>query len=305
MKKKSSKRPAPAGRPRPPHVAAKPGTNRGAKHVTRPVARGPEPRGPAAPPREAAHRHQAKTEEMFHGLRACEALFARRPEAIVRVYVTDATRRRFAKLLEWCARERRGFQVVADENLERLTRSIHHEGVAILARALPRWSLDELLREIAARGTAGPLVYLDGVQNPHNLGSILRTAAHFGAAAIVGRAGELPPLSPAAARVAEGAAEFVPVCGLADPVADLRRLEKQGFRVVATSSLRGRPLAAANLAGPTVIVLGSEGEGVSRPIEAVAAECVQIPGTGAVESLNVSVACGVVLAEAWRQRTPA
>ncbi|MFM7205338.1 MAG: TrmH family RNA methyltransferase [Planctomycetaceae bacterium] len=240
---------------------------------------------------------------MFHGLRACEAIFAARPEAIVRVYLTEARRRRLASLTEWCVRERKGFQIVADENLERLTKSIHHEGVAILAAALPRWTLDDLLARMTARAPRGPLVYLDGVQNPHNLGSILRTAAHFGAAAIVGRAGELPPLSPAAVRVAEGAAEHVPVCDLADPVADLERLAKAGFRVVATSSHRGRPLAAADLAGRAVLVLGSEGEGVSRAIEAAAAECVQIPGTGAVESLNVGVACGVLLAEAWRQRT--
>ena len=239
---------------------------------------------------------------MFQGLRACEAIFAKRPQAIVRVYLTEGRRRQFAKLIEWCARERKGFQVVADENLERLTKSIHHEGVAILAAAVPRWTLDNLLATVTAAATPGPLVYLDGVQNPHNLGSILRTAAHFGAAAIVGRAGELPPLSPAAVRVAEGAAEFVPVCDLADPVADLKRLAKSGFRIVATSSHRGKPLAAANLSGKVLIVLGSEGEGVSRAIETAAAECVQIPGTGAVESLNVGVACGVALAEAWRQR---
>jgi len=139
------------------------------------------------------------------------------------------------------------------------------------------------------------------VQNPHNLGSILRTAAHFGAAAVVGRSGELPPLSPAAVRVAEGAAEFVPVCDLADPVADLKRLAAAGFRVVATSSHRGKPLAAARLSGRVVIVLGSEGEGVSKAIEAAAGEGVQIPGTGAVESLNIATAVGVVAAEHWRQ----
>jgi TrmH RNA methyltransferase len=238
---------------------------------------------------------------MFHGLRACEALFARRATDVIRVYVTEARARTFATLLDWCARERKGFQIVADENLARLTGSIHHEGVAILAKSIRGWTLDSLLRDLVARKTVGPLLYLDGVQNPHNLGSILRTAAHFGAAAIVGRAGELPPLSPAAVRVAEGAAEFVPVCDCADPVADLRRLARDGFRIVATSSLRGGPLGEAKLGGRTVLVLGSEGEGVSRPIEALATECVQIPGTGAVDSLNVSVACGVVLAEVWRQ----
>ncbi|MEI6659098.1 MAG: RNA methyltransferase [Planctomycetota bacterium] len=256
----------------------------------------------AQPPGRPERRHRGKAEEMFHGLRACEAIFAKRPQAIVRVYLTEGRRRQFAKLIEWCARERKGFQIVADENLERLTKSIHHEGVAILAAAVPRWTLENLLATVTAAAAPGPLVYLDGVQNPHNLGSILRTAAHFGAAAIVGRAGELPPLSPAAVRVAEGAAEFVPVCDLTDPVADLKRLAKSGFRIVATSSHRGKPLAAANLGGKVLIVLGSEGEGVSRAIETAAAECVQIPGTGAVESLNVGVACGVALAEAWRQR---
>ena len=238
---------------------------------------------------------------MIHGLRACEALFARRPADIVRVYVVEGRRRQLAKLLEWCARERKGFQIVPDENLERLAGSIHHEGVAILARSPARWSLADLLRSVESGTLAGPLVYLDGVQNPHNLGSILRTAAHFGAGAVVGRAGELPPTSSAAIRVAEGAAEFLPVCDLADPVADLRRLKADGFTVVCTSSHAGEPIFSCPLGTRTVFVLGSEGEGVSRAIDALADVRARIPGTGAVESLNVSVACGVVLAEAWRR----
>ncbi|NBW86855.1 MAG: RNA methyltransferase, partial [Planctomycetia bacterium] len=129
---------------------------------------------------------------MFCGVRACAALFAQRPQSIVRVYLSAARRQTFATLLEWCARERRGFQVVAEENLARITRSIHHEGVAILARAIPQRNLDDLLRD--SGGTApGPILYVDGVQNPHNVGSILRTAAHFGCLALAGRAGEVPP----------------------------------------------------------------------------------------------------------------
>ena len=250
----------------------------------------------------ARQRHKAASEETYHGLRACEALFARRPEEIVRVYLTAGRKRHFAKLLAWCAAHRRGFQVVEEENLRRIAGATHHEGIAILAKAIRRWGVEDLLAEVEARRATGPILYLDGIENPHNLGSILRTAAHFGVAAIVGRAGELPPLSPAAVRVAEGAAEFVPVCDLADPAADLRRIVKAGFRIIATSSHRGKPLNEAKLGGRVMLVLGSEGEGVSRPIEAAAAECVQIPGTGAVESLNVGVACGVVLGEAWRQR---
>jgi TrmH RNA methyltransferase len=238
---------------------------------------------------------------VYCGLRACTALFARRPEAVVRVYVSAARRQQFAQLLDWCARERRGFQVVADENLKRITGSIHHEGVAILARAIPQQNLEDLLRQSDAV-VPGPILYLDGVQNPHNLGSILRTAAHFGCLAVAGRVGELPPLSAAAVRVAEGAAEFVPVCALADPPGDLGRLRRQGIRIAVTSSRRGESLHATDLGGRIVIVLGSEGEGVSPAIDALADLRLRIPGTGTVQSLNVSVACGVLLGEAWRQR---
>ena len=263
-------------------------------------------RTPAVRPGErAAARHQGKSEEKYHGIRACEALFARRPADIIRVYVAEERRRHFAALLDHCAKARLGFQVVAAENLARISESTHHEGIVILARACPRWGMTELLRAIDEGRLTGPLVYLDGVQNPHNLGAILRTAAHFGTAAVLGARGDLPPLSPAAVRVAEGAAEHVPVCDLSDPRADLARLKASGYRVVATSSHRGTLASPERLRGKIVLVLGSEGEGVSKPIAALADESVQIPGTGAVESLNVSVACGILLAETWQSRAGA
>ena len=264
------------------------------QRASRPAGR----QAPATGPR----RHRSAGEETYHGLRACEAIFARRPEEIVRVYLTAARKPTFAKLLAWCVEHRKGFQIVEEENLRRISGSTHHEGVALLAKAIRRRSLEDVLATTEAKPAAGPILYLDGVENPHNLGSILRTAAHFGAAAIAGRAGELPPLSPAAVRVAEGAAEIVPVCDLADPVAALRRLAAAGFAIVAASSHRGEPPTKAPLGGRCVIVLGSEGKGVSPAVARAATARVRIPGTGAVESLSVAVACGVLLAEAWRRR---
>jgi TrmH RNA methyltransferase len=219
----------------------------------------------------------------------------------VRVYLTAARKPTLAKLLSWCVEHRRGFQIVEEENLRRISGSTHHEGVAILAKVIRRGGLEELLAAGNARQAAGPVLYLDGVENPHNLGSILRTAAHFGVAAIAGRTGELPPLSPAAVRVAEGAAEIVPVCDLAEPAAALRRLAAMGMAIVAASSHRGEPPPAVPLGGRCVIVLGSEGKGLSPAIERAATARVRIPGTGAVESLNVSVAAGVLLAEAFNR----
>lgn len=271
-----------------------------------------QPRRPSAPARGPARpagsprgqRHRRGSEETFYGVRACEALFEARPGDIVRVYVTARRKPTFAALLAFCARERKGFQIVADENLARLTGSIHHEGIAILAKSVPVRDLAWLLGGLESGRILGPLVYLDGVQNPHNVGSMLRTAAHFGVTAVIGAAEEMPGVSAATARVAEGAAEHVPLVTLAVPAADLARIGKLGFDVVATSSHGGEPVWAAAIADArkVVLVLGSEGEGVSRGIARVCDRTVQIPGTGIVESLNVSVACGVLLAE-LRRRT--
>jgi TrmH RNA methyltransferase len=93
----------------------------------------------------------------------------------------------------------------------------------------------------------------------------------------------------------------VPVADLADPAADLGRLKREGWRVVVTSSHGGESLYTAALPPRAVLVLGSEGAGVSRAVDALADLRVRIPGTGTVESLNVSVACGVVLGECWRR----
>ncbi|MEI6255894.1 MAG: TrmH family RNA methyltransferase [Planctomycetota bacterium] len=255
---------------------------------------------PPSKPIPATVRHQGKAEEKYHGIRACEALFARRPQDIIRVYILDAQARRFKALLDSCTKLRRGFQVVAADNLARVSGSMHHEGIVILARACPRWDMADLLRAIDDGKMKGPLLYLDGVQNPHNLGAILRTAAHFGSGCVLGGQGDLPPLSSAAVRVAEGAAEYVPVCELANPPADLARLRDRGYSIVASSSHGGLPVFSAKLGGKIVLVLGAEGEGVSKPIAALANTMIQIPGTGVVESLNVSVACGVLLAEICR-----
>ncbi len=291
-----------AAKKRPTSNLPQPATVRRAEEIPQSSRKRP---GAERPPRSGnrpAPRHQDRSEEKFHGLRACEALFARRPGDIVRVYLVEERKRQFAALLDSCVRERKGFQVVGPENLERLTGSIHHEGIAILARQIRRWTFADLLGAIDRGDLRGPILHLDGLQNPHNLGSILRTAAHFGVAAITGAEASLPPLSPAAVRVAEGAAEAVPVCDLGDPQADLRRLKKAGYRIATSSSHRGEPLFSATLGGKLVLVLGGEGEGVSRGIDALADLRLLIPGTGAVESLNVSVACGILLGEVWRRQ---
>ncbi|MFM7519155.1 MAG: TrmH family RNA methyltransferase [Planctomycetota bacterium] len=276
--------------------ARRPRRTTGARPAPPPGIRRGKGSAPGPTDREPG-RHRRADEEVYHGVRACQALFARRPDDIVRVYLAAGRRADFADLLGWCARSRRGFQIVEEENLGRLTGSIHHEGIAIVARAARRLGLAELRDTLTAGQRRGPIVHLDGVHNPHNLGSILRSAAHFGAAAVSGRSGDLPAVSPAAARVAQGAADAVPLCDFADVAADLAVLRGDGWVIVGTSSHRGDPYRARPLPLRTVIVLGSEGQGMSPEIEPLLDRCLRIPGTGAVESLNVAVACGILLAE--------
>ena len=308
--------PRPGSRPpyqKRPAVAGEAGAAAGAPrpapaNAPRPASAGPKREGkgrPAAERDEAAdgaetRRHASKSEQKVHGLRACTALFAKRPGDIIRVYLSANRRPTFKTLLEYCVSHRLGFQFVDDENLHKLSGGIHHEGIVILAREAPRISADQWLAGIAAKTISGPFLLLDGVQNPHNLGSILRSAAHFGCGGVIGEAAQLPPLSAAALRVAEGGAESVPLVAVEDPFATLGALKKLGVRVVSTTSRAETPIAAAGLSRDVVLILGSEAEGVSPRLARLADLQVRIPGCGAVQSLNVAVACGIVLAEACR-----
>ena len=286
-----AQRPARAGAPRPAPAGA--GPKREGKG--RPAAERDEG-GDGAETR----RHASKSEQKVHGLRACTALFAKRPGDIIRVYLSINRKPTFKTLLEYCVVHRLGFQFVDDENLHKLAGGIHHEGIVILAREAPRISVDDWLAGIAAKTIGGPFLLLDGVQNPHNLGSILRSAAHFGCGGVIGESAHLPPLSAASLRVAEGGAESVAIVAVEDPVATLAALKKLGVRVVSTTSRAGTPIAAAGLSRDVVLILGSEAEGVSPRLGRLADLQVRIPGSGAVQSLNVAVACGIVLAEACR-----
>jgi TrmH RNA methyltransferase len=236
-------------------------------------------------------------EVKISGRHACRALFERWPDRIIRAYITEAALPGFRDLLKFCAQSRRAYHVVEAEELERVSGSAHHEGVCLLARHEPA-DLEGLL------GEQGPmtLVALDGVENPHNLGAILRTAAHFGVRAVlVEPQGEL---TAAARRVAEGGATWVDVVTVRDLVEALDRLADADFEIVATAGETQASLYEHRFAPRTVVVLGNERDGVSRAIRAASHQRLAIPGTGQVESLNVAAAAAVVLAERWRQAGP-
>jgi len=243
---------------------------------------------PASP---RSHRNE---ELRLHGVNACLAAFAHRPQDLRKVWLTEANIPAFKQVLAWCVKQRIGYRVVEADEIEKLTASSHHEGVCFALLRTRSPTLDEVLEQIPADEPA-LLLWLHGVGNPHNLGAILRSAAHFGAHAAL--LSDAQGLSPAAYRVAEGGAETVPCVQVDDADATLARLRRLGFKLAATTVRGGTSLYAAPLPARVVLLLGAETTGLPQALLDRADVRVRIPGTGAVESLNVSVASALLIAE--------
>ena len=251
---------------------------------------------------EDAQRPARQRELRLYGLNAVNAVFGRRPQAIRKLWLTQARIATLKPLLAWCVQQRVGYRVVEEADLDRLAASSHHEGVvADVLRSEPL-SLDAWLQSLVP-GAPTLAIWLDGVGNPHNFGAILRSAAHFGAAVLL-PAGSGLALSGAAARVAEGGAEAVPLVRLPEAAA-LPRLRQAGFVLAATVVRGGEDLFNGEPAQRLVYVMGAEGEGMDRALVEACDRRLSIPGSGAVESLNVSAATAVFLAHwASRHRRP-
>ena len=249
------------------------------------------------PRQHDAVRDQRHAELRLYGFNAVRALFAHRPQALRKLYLSQARVAELKPLLQWCVAHRIGYRVVEDTDLHKLAASSHHEGVVADVLREEPLALSEWLRDLPP----GPqcALWLDGVGNPHNLGAILRSAAHFGVSALLLPKDATLALSGAAARVAEGGAEAVPFVRLGRADNALAQLHGAGFALVATVVAGGDDVFATRLPERLVFVLGAEGEGMDRGFAAACDLRLSIPGSGAVESLNVAAATAVLLA-AWR-----
>lgn len=170
----------------------------------RAAPRAPAPAAPAARPAAAPAAANANTarELRLYGINAVQAVFKARPQALRKLYLTEARIPQFKAVLAWCVAQRIGYRVVEEADLSKLAASAHHEGVVADVLRVPPQPLQEWLAALPP----GPVLalWLDGVGNPHNFGAILRSSAHFGVAGLLLPAGSTLGLSGAAARVAEG-----------------------------------------------------------------------------------------------------
>lgn len=242
-------------------------------------------------------RRQRQEESRVYGENACHALFQSRPESIVRAWFVQSVTPRFRETLRWLAANRKAYHVVDDEELAKAAGTEHHGGVCFLIKKRTGMPVKTWLAQAEARDC---VLALEDIGNPHNLGGIMRSCAHFGARGVLVNDASLLE-SGAAVRTAEGGAEHVTAISDESFEAGLEAFRRAGYTIVTTSSHKGTPLAEATLPAKMVLVLGQERDGLSESAWQQGDLSVSIGGTGKVESLNVSVATGVLLAEWWRQ----
>lgn len=234
---------------------------------------------------------------IIYGLNAvAEALRAGRVEEL---WVADRRGDRVRRLVDEATRLGLAVRPIDDDGLRRLARGGVHQGVAARTRALPAATL-----EVLADASHGPplIVVLDGVEDPHNVGAILRSVDAAGGSGLVRQTRHAAPLDGAAAKASAGAVHHVPVAEVVNIARAVDDLKEAGVWTVGLDAAAETRYDEIDLTLPTAIVVGAEGSGLRRLVRERCDRLVSIPMRGRLGSLNVSVAAAVVLFEAVRQR---
>ena len=240
------------------------------------------------------------SETKVYSANACRVLFQQRPDAVIRLYISEKLAPKFADVMKYLASTKKAYHIVDDAELEKVAASGHHGGVVMVVKRKPVQTLAQYLQQ-NSRKRQDCLLALDGIGNAHNLGAITRSCAHFGVAGVIIKQPDLLQ-SGAALRTAEGGGEFVDGLSCDNLPLALQLCKEAGYSLITTSSHGGSSLYNTALPAKAVIVFGEEMFGVSQNVAKSADIALQIPGTGKVESLNVSVAASLILGEWYRQQ---
>lgn len=243
-----------------------------------------------------------KPSQTIYGVHAVRVMLERHPQRVVNVLLAE--RRddpRTRGIEELALRHGRPLRRVKADSLKHLLGDITHQGVAAEIEPLAPWTEDDLL--VALASARAPIILaLDGVQDPHNLGACLRTADACGALAVVVPKDRAAQLNPTVRKVASGAAETTPVVAVTNLARSLKLLKDAGLWVVGADASATEDAREVDLTAGIVLVLGAEGSGLRHLTRQNCDFMVRLPQRGSVESLNVSVAAGMLLYEAVRQR---
>ncbi|HHR6130349.1 TPA: tRNA/rRNA methyltransferase [Providencia alcalifaciens] len=243
-------------------------------------------------------RKQRQEETRIYGENACQAMFKNRPDGIVRAWFLQSVTPRFRDALKWMAANRKAYHVVDEEELTKASGTEHHGGVCFIIKKRGGMAAETYLENTVDTDC---VLALEDVGNPHNLGGIMRSCAHFGVKGVILQdAGMLE--SGAAIRTAEGGAEHIKAIDADGFTSTLNKFREAGYTIVTTSSHKGsQDIAKVQLPKKMVLVLGQESDGLSDSTWDQGDMSLYIGGTGKVESLNVSVATGIMLSQWWSQ----
>lgn len=251
---------------------------------------------PQTPARKPA---QPNTERVV-GVAAVRAVLEQRPKDAINLAHSPEARKELRDVLSLLAKLRVAYREVPREELDRMADTVHHEGVCMLTRARPAAGLRDIVKQL---DKSGFWLALDRVDNPHNVGAILRSAAFFGARGLIVASREDKSLTSAMVRIAEGGAERVPVLFTADLPSVLDAFKDQGVAIVGADGAAKQSLKDLVWPERCVIVMGSERAGMTEAVRKRVSHEVRIDGTGHVESLNVSVAAGIFMASRALRRS--
>ncbi|OEE63595.1 23S rRNA (guanosine(2251)-2'-O)-methyltransferase RlmB [Enterovibrio norvegicus] len=240
--------------------------------------------------------------EMIYGIHAVKAVLASDPARFIEVYVLKGREDdRLLPVLKELAELGITTQEMGRKALDDKADGASHQG--LIARVKQGRQYNENDLDAILEGKETPLLLvLDGVTDPHNLGACLRNADAAGASAIIVPKDRSAPLSATVRKVAVGAAEIVPLVRVTNLARTMRALQERGVWFVGTAGEATHDIYQSKMTGPLAIVMGAEGDGMRRLTRETCDELISIPMAGSVSSLNVSVASGICLFEAVRQR---
>ncbi|MFC0711875.1 23S rRNA (guanosine(2251)-2'-O)-methyltransferase RlmB [Azorhizophilus paspali] len=241
--------------------------------------------------------------ERIYGVHAVEALLRHHPRRVKRLWLAEGRQDpRVLALLELARQARITVGQRERRELDEWAEGVH-QGVVAEVSPSQVWG-EAMLDELLDRCEGAPLLLvLDGVTDPHNLGACLRTADAAGVQAVIVPKDKSATLNATVRKVACGAAEVVPLVAVTNLARTLEKLRQRGLWTVGTAGEVEQELYGVDLRGPTVLIMGAEGKGMRRLTREHCDYLVRLPMAGSVSSLNVSVATGVCLFEAVRQRS--
>ena len=244
--------------------------------------------------------------ELIFGIHAVESALVHDPKNVLELYIECDSHNARLKVLSERAREA-GVKPHARDRaaLDRMTGGARHQGAVARYRAPPPRAESELYELVENAQKETLLLVLDGVTDPHNLGACLRTAEAAGATAVVVPKDKAAGITPTVRRASAGAADRVAFFAVTNLARTLKALKERGVWLVGLAGDAGQEFYTLDLKGSIAIVMGSEGEGMRRLTSEACDFLARIPMRGDMESLNVSVATGVALFEALRQRAAA